>query len=323
MSNARPDNSAHDSRPRVAVLYGGESPQREMSLESGIQVAAALEEAGCSVQTIDPSEIDLRDIDWRGFDLAYIALPDRATGGNSAQSLLEALRVPYCGSDAATSEIAGSKHATKKRLLAHGVPTAPWHVVTDDQTPHDWFQLVAPLGFPLIVKPDGEGGGLGVGKADDADQLQVALAESLLYDPCSLVEPFLAGREFAVGVVNRQTLPLLEVVDSDPNQDRTLDPQPAAVEYRTAAECSTDMATQVKRVAIQACEALGTAGLVQVDLRYDLAGRVYVLEVNANPSLALECPIPRMARLADLSLAELCFGLVEQALVSISGGTTG
>lgn len=307
---------AGDISLRIAVLLGGESPEREISLASGICAAAALDEAGHRPRDIDPAEVDLRDVDWRQFDVAFIALHGGAGEDGRVQGQLEALGVRYTGSGPAASRRGMSKAASKRRFRKCGVPT-PQFVVLDAGKPIDQMrQRVEALGYPLVVKPDAQGSSLGVSLAEDAEQFGPAVADSQLYDDSLVFEPYLAGSEFTVAVLGRQPLPALEVVTDACIFSYTAKYHDSTTDFLPASETGFERAGELEKLATAAAAALETSGLVRVDLRLDLEGRPYVLEVNTVPGLTERSMAPQAARLAGLDMPALCERMVRECLAS-------
>lgn len=301
---------------RVAVLAGGDSPEREISLASGICAAAALEEVGHQVRAIDPAEVDLVEVDWRQFDLCFIALHGGAGEDGRVQKLLDSLHVPYTGSRPAASRLAMSKSASKSRFQQHGVPTPDYVLLHRSEPLPTILTRTAALGYPVVVKPDAQGSSLGVGLARDAEQLQCRLAESQFYDPFLLAERYIAGRELTVAVLGREPLPVLEVLCGEQLLSYDAKYHHATTEYVFDTDLAPAKVREIERVALSACEALGTDGLVRVDLRLDENELPWVLEVNTVPGLTERSLAPRAAAQRGLDLPALCDHLVRACLAA-------
>jgi D-alanine-D-alanine ligase len=299
---------------RIALLAGGDSPEREVSLDSGFCVAAALEQAGHAVRWIDPGEIDLADVDWRAFDVAFNALHGGAGEDGRVQRLLDSLGVLYTGSGAPASQLAMSKSAAKTRFAAHGVPTPEFETVASDDSIHSVLASADRLKMPLVVKPDGGGSSLGVSVAMNADQVQCAFAEALQFDEHVLLERYIPGREFTVAVLDGEPLPLLEVRGAQGvfSYDQKYTPGPVHYVFDTG--LTGGEAQQMLDVAIASAEALGAAGLARVDLRRDEQGAPWVLELNTSPGMTQQSMAPRAAAEAGLEMAMLCDKLVRNCL---------
>lgn len=327
-----------DQPLRVAVLLGGESAEREVSLASGICVAAALEEAGHLARGIDPAEVDLLDVDWQAFDACFIALHGGAGEDGRVQQLLESLGVPYTGSGPAASRLAMSKSSAKERFVERGVPTPRFTLLDSRQSMHEMIECVASLCYPLVVKPDAQGSSLGVSIVRDADDLPRAVAKSQFYDRFVLAEQYIAGREFTVAVLERTALPLLEIrtaakipsplgrgLGEGPKaaefiscplftyEAKYLDPQ---TEYIFQTGLTDHQTHTMVQAAVAAADALGTSGLVRVDLRRDASGKPWVLEVNTIPGMTERSFAPRAAAETGLDMPSLCELLVRNAIAS-------
>ena len=202
-------------RLRVVVLAGGDSAERFISLASGRAAAAALAAVGHEVASIDPAQTDLGDIDWTRHDACFIALHGGAGEDGRVQSRLDELGVPYTGSGPEASRLAMSKSASKERFSAAGIPTPP-HVLlrgANGATHLGWCRL---LGYPLVVKPDGQGSSLGVSLVNDEAALPGALAAALALDPLVLAERWVGPREFTVAaLLDRRPLPLMEILPAE------------------------------------------------------------------------------------------------------------
>lgn len=307
--------SAHASqRLRVALLSGGDSAEREVSLASGEQVAWGLASAGHRVQRFDPFELDLGEIDWRQYDVCFIALHGGAGEDGRIQAALEALGVPYTGSDSAASRLAMSKSAAKERFDGCGVPTLPAVVFNSDEFFDRLASRVAPLGYPLVIKPDAQGSSLGVGFAANADELAARAIDASRYDARLLAEPWVDGREFTVAVLGRQALPLLEIATPQGWFDYQAKYESDATEYRFETGLPDSKVARLQEIAVAAADALQTAGLVRIDLMLARDGRPWVLELNSIPGLTSHSLAPKAAARAGLDFPSLCDWMLQEAL---------
>ncbi len=299
---------------RVAVLAGGNSSERQISILSGWQVASALETAGHQTTWFDPAEVQLAAIPWDEFDACFIALHGGAGEDGRIQQQLERLGVPYTGSGPAASWLAMSKSAGKERFLQAGVPTPDYFLVRSADAPRDIARRARRLGFPLVVKPDSQGSSLGVGIAPDARGLRACLEKAFALDPFAIVERRIEGREFTVAVLDRRPLPLLEIVAAELIFSFDAKYSSPETDYRFESGLPTDIEAELTEVAVGAAEALGTRGLVRVDLMRDRAGRSWVLEVNTVPGLTARSLAPQAAARAGISMPQLCTWMVHDCL---------
>jgi D-alanine-D-alanine ligase len=298
----------------IALLAGGDSAERSVSLNSGREVAAALTAAGHRVEWFDPAVAPLAEIPWPEFDACFLALHGGAGEDGRIQQQLDDLGVVYTGSGPQASKLAMSKSTAKERWVAARVPTLPWTVFQADQPFDQTLVDCQPLGWPLVVKPESQGSSLGVGVATDAGQLAQRITESRQFDSLTLVEPWIDGREFTVALLDREPLPLLEIVA--PRQVFDFDAKYSAggAEHRFDVDLPAEARIRLQSVAVAAAAALETRGLVRVDLMVDRVGRPWVLELNTLPGLTATSLAPRAAAQAGLDLAALCQWMVLDAL---------
>ena len=203
---------------RVAVLLGGPSAEREVSLMSGRAVVAALRERGVDAEAFDPAERDLWTLKRDGYDRVFIALHGRYGEDGTVQGALETLGIPYTGSGVMASALAMDKWRTKLVWIAAGIPTPRFRVVDRRSDP---MRLVAELGLPLIVKPAREGSTIGITKVStvDHDEVRLAIDEAARHDPLILAEEFVAGAELTASIVGREALPLIRIEAPQGNYD--------------------------------------------------------------------------------------------------------
>ena len=230
---------------KVAVLLGGPSAEREVSLMSGNGVLAALREKGVDAHPFDPAERDLFDLKRDGFARVFIALHGRFGEDGTVQGALETLRIPYTGSGVMASALAMDKWRTKLVWLASGIPTPNYRVV-DART--DWMRVVAELGLPLIVKPAREGSTIGITKVAkvDHDELAVAYAEAAKHDSLVLVEEFVTGAELTASIVNGRALPLIRIEAPQGNYDYHAKYFSDETKYFCPAACPTRKETEIR-----------------------------------------------------------------------------
>jgi len=304
----------NDTSLTIVVLAGGDSAERDVSLVSGRCVQRALEEAGYRVRRVDPALQPLENVDWSDVDACFIALHGGAgEDGRVQQALLEG-GVPYTGSGPAASRLAMSKSAAKERFLQAGVPTPDYVLLNQADSPQVAAGKVAPLGFPLVVKPEGQGSSLGVSIVPSAEDLGRAVAAAHRFDPFAIAETYVAGRELTVSVLGRRPLDVLEIVPPDGLFDYEAKYRAPATEYRFKTGLSPEHLAYVAQTAVAAAAALGTAGLVRVDLLLDEVGLPWVLEVNTVPGLTDRSMAPMAAARAGLSMPRLCDWMIREGL---------
>lgn len=299
---------------RVAVLYGGTSAERTISLISGECVAAALESAGHVVELIDPARDDLAEVPWSRFDACFIALHGGAGEDGRIQRRLELLRVSYTGSGPAASRLAMSKSSSKERFVQAGVVTPPYVLFHGDDPLSAVAEKIAPLRYPVVVKPDSQGSSLGVGLCRSRDELALRIAESRRYEDYLLAEQYVRGREFTVGLLGRDPLPVLEIVTPRGWFDYDAKYESVTTAYGFADDLFPGTVSELEQAAVSAAESLGTSGLVRVDMLLDRAGEPWVLEVNTVPGLTDHSLAPKAAAHAGMDMAALCEWMVLDCL---------
>jgi D-alanine-D-alanine ligase len=302
---------------RVAVLAGGDSAEREISLQSGAAVCAALHQAGHQTIAIDPAGRDLADIDWSRIDACFIALHGGAGEDGRVQHELDRLGVPYTGSGPEACRLAMSKSAAKRRFVECRVPTAPWIFVDADDARANLDARVAPLGYPLIVKPDAEGSSLGVALVETPSALQPAVDAAAAYGSRVLVEPRLHGREFTIALVGERALPIIEIVTPEPTFSYEAKYISSLTEHRFDFDLDTRTRVELLHAAVGAARAIGTRGLARVDLIAGRDGGARVLEVNTVPGLTPHSLAPLAAERAGWSMPVLCHGLLRECLAGV------
>jgi len=299
---------------RVALLAGGDSPEREVSLASGRQAASALRAGGHQVAQFDPAEQVLERIAWEKFDVCFLALHGGAGEDGRVQAWLERRAIPYTGSGPAASRLAMHKSEAKRRLRAAGVPTPDWVLLKPDLTSEQEARLASGIPGPLVVKPNAQGSSLGVSLVEKLDRLPAAVAEARRFDPLVLVERFVAGRELTVALLGREALPVIEIVRPGVLFDYHAKYSSTATGYEFAGDLRPIKLQEVQQVAAAAAETLHTRGLVRVDLILDHHQRPWVLEVNTLPGMTEHSLVPKAAARAGLSMTELCNWMLRDAL---------
>ena len=290
---------------KVAVLLGGPSSEREVSLMSGNAVLAALRERGVDAHPFDPAERDLWELKRDGFDRVFIALHGRFGEDGTVQGALETLKIPYTGSGVMASALAMDKWRTKLVWQAAGIPTPRYRVV-DART--DWMGVVAALGLPLIVKPAREGSTIGITKVAkvDHDELAVAYAEAARHDALVLVEEFVAGRELTASIVNGRALPLIRIEAPQGNYDYHNKYFSDETKYHCPAGLPDAQEQEIRATCLSAFAVVGCSGWGRLDLILRADGSYSLLEVNTSPGMTGHSLVPMAARQAGIAFPDLC-----------------
>ncbi len=298
----------------VAVLMGGPSSEREISLKSGAAVARALREAGHTVHEIDVTGRMLPDLPL-GTDAVFPALHGEFGEDGGIQALLEANRIPYVGSGPRASRLMMDKAAAKDLVAQHGIPTPKYHLLTERDMP-----LPADLTLPLIVKPSRQGSSVGLSRLDTADPepWQQALKAAFAVDREVLAEEFVEGPEITVGVLHGQALPVVEIVPPEGclfDFDAKYTYARGQTHYLCPPETIGEQTQlQAQTLASKAAELLGARHLVRVDFLVDRDGQPVFLEANSLPGFTATSLLPKAAAAVGISFPELCAGLVQAAL---------
>jgi D-alanine-D-alanine ligase len=299
---------------KVAVLMGGPSSEREISLLSGNAVVKALREQGVDAHAFDPAERDLWDLRREGFARAFIALHGRFGEDGTVQGVLETLKVPYTGSGVMASGLAMDKWRTKLVWLASGIATPRYRVV---DTHTDWMQAVAELGLPLIVKPAREGSTIGITKVStvDHDELALAYAEAAKHDPLVLLEEFVAGTELTASILGRRALPLIRIEAPQGNYDYHNKYFSDETKYYCPSGLDPALEERIRADALAAFDVVGCEGWGRLDLILRPDGRYTFLEVNTSPGMTGHSLVPMAAKQAGMSFPELCVEILGGAHV--------
>ena len=307
---------------RVAVLAGGRSPEREVSLRSGHRVSSALESRGHDVALVDPGEMPLVETLAAGaFDVCAIALHGKDGEDGTVQRVLETLGVPYTGTGPFACQIAFDKVLAKETLRAHGISTPPWAVVQasalrDLSAGAILSAVVERVGLPAVVKPARAGSAMGISFVEREGDLPAAVMGALSFADATVVESKVEGTEVAGAIVGAppEVLPLVEIVPKSGVYDYASRYTSGATEYFAPARLGHEIASEAASVAAQAFSALGLRDVARADLIVDPAGTAHVLEVNVSPGMTETSLVPMAASAAGMELSDVWDRLVRLAL---------
>jgi D-alanine-D-alanine ligase len=299
------------SGKKIAVLMGGLSAEREVSLSSGAAVMDALKDAGYNAMPVvydGPGLVqDLYDIKP---DLVFLALHGKFGEDGTVQGLLQTMGVPYTGTGVTGSAIAMDKAITKKLLKYHDIPTAKFVVLRKDSD----TSAVGRIGYPVVVKPSTQGSTIGMSFVYSGDELAPALNLAFSHDMEAVVEKYIEGREVTAGILGDSALPLVEIVPRSGVYDYDAKYLTHDTKYVCPAELDEALETRLKALAKEVFSVLQGYGYARVDFRVDREGNPYVLEMNTLPGMTSTSLLPKAAAAAGLSFGQLIELMLEGAL---------
>ncbi len=304
---------------KVAVLMGGRSAEREVSLMSGQGVLQALRASGVDAHAFDPAQRELGELRREGFARCFIALHGRHGEDGTVQGALELLGIPYTGSGVMASSIAMDKAMTKRVWLAEGLPT-PRHVLVrrDAHSTVDAHALVRTLGLPLIVKPAREGSSIGVTKVSALAQVAAALQQAAACHDDILCEQCIVGDEVTIPVLGEgdtaHALPVIRIVAPEGNYDYQNKYFTDDTQYLVPCGLPAGEEAAIQSLVVKAYQVLGCRGWGRIDVMIDAATRQpYLLEINTSPGMTGHSLVPMSARAAGMSYEALCLHLLQHA----------
>ena len=297
---------------KVAVLFGGRSAEREVSLRSGAMVLNALRRRGVDAHPFDPQQRDLAALIAEKFDRVFIMLHGRYGEDGTIQGVLELLGIPYTGSGVLASALAMDKWRTKLVWQAAGIPTPRYELLT---AASDLDAVAARLGLPLMVKPANEGSSIGMSKVHDGADLEEAYTLAANYDSVVLAEKFIDGIELTAAVLGGEALPLIRL--ETPREFYDYEAKYLTNDTRYIIPCglTPDAEGALQQQVLAAFAALGCSGWGRVDLMLDAAGKPWFIEVNTSPGMTDHSLVPMAARHAGLSFEDLAVRILELAHV--------
>lgn len=305
----------HAEFGKVAVLMGGRSAEREISLMSGGGVLHALREQGVDAHAFDPALRDLSDLRREGYTRCFIALHGRFGEDGTVQGALELMGIPYTGSGVMPSAVAIDKVMTKRVWRAEGLPTPAWRVVDSARATRE---ALAELGAPMIVKPSREGSTIGLTRVTSTAQCDAAYELAARHDPEVLCEQFIRGDEVTGAVLgcgaSARALPLIRIVAPGGNYDYQHKYFTDDTRYLVPCELPEGEEAHIQQLILQAYRTLGCRGWARADVMIDATTRQpYLLEINTAPGMTSHSLVPMSARAAGLGYGDLCLELLRTA----------
>ncbi len=307
---------------KVAVLMGGSSAEREVSLMSGKGVLAALQSKGVDAHAFDPSQQDLGELRKQGFARCFIALHGRHGEDGTVQGALELLGIPYTGPGVMASSIAMDKIMTKRIWRFEGLSTPEWRMAASEQDTRD---ALAALGAPMIVKPAREGSTIGLSKVSSPEECAQAYALASRYDPEVLCEQFIEGMETTCAVLGQgrsaKALPVIKIVAPEGNYDYQNKYFTDTTQYFCPSGLPAEMEAAIRDLAEKAFRTLGCRGWSRADVMVRASDQqLFLLEINTSPGMTSHSLVPMAARATGMSYEDLCLHLVAHASTDAAQG---
>ncbi|MEK5758992.1 D-alanine--D-alanine ligase [Acinetobacter variabilis] len=300
---------------KVAVLLGGKSAEREVSLDSGTAVLEALVRSGVNAEAFDPQERSVTEL--VNYDRAFVVLHGRGGEDGQIQGVLEWLNIPYTGTGVQGSAIGMDKVKTKQVWQGSELPTAPYRIVTKNSNAQE---IVSALDLPLIIKPVHEGSSIGMSKVEKVEDFADAIAKATEHDAVVMAEKWITGREFTIVILNGQALPVIRL---QPPEDVAFYDYEAKyqrndVEYGIPCGLSESEEKELQALALRAFQAVGASGWGRIDAMQDEQGNFWLLEVNTVPGMTSHSLVPKAAAAVGYSFDALCVAILEQTLNGVA-----
>lgn len=294
---------------KVAVLLGGESGEREVSIQSGQAVLAALVRQGVDAHAFDPKYQEMSELE--AFDRVFIALHGRFGEDGTVQRILDSMRIPYTGSGVTASAIGMDKWQTKLKWAEAGVITPAFELVNAHS---DFAAIETKLGLPLFVKPANEGSSIGISKVKQAGDLKAAYTLAAQADPLVIAEQYIGGGEYTVGILGDMALPIVRIVPKTEFYDYEAKYIRDDTEYLCPCGLSAVTEAKIQQEALDAFRAIGCRGWGRVDFLMDESGQHYFLELNTSPGMTSHSLVPMAAKAAGISFDALVMAILATTL---------
>ncbi|WP_299080838.1 D-alanine--D-alanine ligase [uncultured Paraglaciecola sp.] len=301
---------------KVAVMFGGDSAERDVSLNSGKAVLKGLLELGVDAHAFDPAEQPLTLLLEQKIQRVVIVLHGRGGEDGSLQGALQQLNIPYSGTGVLGSALCMDKIRSKQVWQSLGLPTAKYKIA--DKRSFDAGSceaIMADLGNEVMVKPAQEGSSIGMAKVNSASQLETAVQDAFKYDDKVLIEQFIHGSEYTVSILNGKALPSISMSTPREFYDYTAKYQADSTVYRCPSGLSEELEAKLGELALEAFDALAGSGWGRVDFMQDKLGRFYLLEANTVPGMTEKSLVPLAAKQSGMSFAELSLAVLQTAEV--------
>ncbi|MBU0689453.1 MAG: D-alanine--D-alanine ligase [Gammaproteobacteria bacterium] len=297
---------------KVAVLFGGRSAEREVSLKSGAAVLAALQRSGVDAHAFDPAERELSELKAEKFDRVFMMLHGRFGEDGTVQGALELMDIPYTGSGVMASAIGMDKWRTKLIWQAAGLPIPEYEALT---APTDWNAVAEHLDLPLFMKPASEGSSVGVIKVKSVEALPAAYAEAAKHDKVVIAESFMSGGEYTVAILNGKALPAIKIEPASEFYDYEAKYLRDDTRYLCPCGLDAEQEAEMQHMAQLGFQLIGGQGWGRVDFLRGEDGKMYLLEANTAPGMTDHSLVPMAARQAGIGFDQLVVQILEGAHV--------
>lgn len=304
-------SQVQDKFGKVAVLLGGKSAERQVSLNSGQSVLDALLRSGVNAEAFDPLTRPVTEL--TAYDRAFIVLHGRGGEDGQIQGVLDWLNIPYTGTRVQGSAIGMDKVKTKQIWQGSELPTAPYRLITADT---NFNEVIDKLGLPLIIKPVHEGSSIGMSKVEKTEDFETALSKATTHDSIVMAEQWITGSEYTVVILNGEALPVIRL---EPPKDVAFYDYEAKykrndTQYGIPSGLSDADEKHLKELALRAFQAVGASGWGRIDAMRDEQGNFWLLEVNTVPGMTDHSLVPKAAQAIGLNFDQLCLTILEQTL---------
>jgi D-alanine-D-alanine ligase len=297
---------------KVAVLFGGRSAEREVSLKSGAAVLAALQRSGVDAHAFDPAERELSELKTEKFDRVFMMLHGRFGEDGTVQGALELMGIPYTGSGVMASAIGMDKWRSKLIWQAAGLPIPEYEALT---APTDWNAVAEHLDLPLFMKPASEGSSVGVIKVKTVEALPAAYAEAAKHDKVVIAESFMSGGEYTVAILNGKALPAIKIEPASEFYDYEAKYLRDDTRYLCPCGLDAEQEAEMQHMAQLGFQLIGGQGWGRVDFLRGEDGKMYLLEANTAPGMTDHSLVPMAARQAGIAFDQLVVQILESAHV--------
>ncbi|QCI16469.1 D-alanine--D-alanine ligase [Buchnera aphidicola (Aphis craccivora)] len=305
-------------KKKVAVLFGGNSTERKISIASGYAVLKSLIRSGINAHPFDTRDFPIMQLRKQNFNTAYIALHGKGGEDGSIQGILEYLNIPYTGSGIMTSSIAFDKKKTKLLWKSSGLPVLPdIYIKKADMLKNFNFlstKNFCTLKYPLVVKPNNQGSSIGIKLVNSKDQLKNAIEITFNYSDTILVEKFIKGTEYTVSILDKKILPAIKIITKNHFYDYAAKYQLSSTKYVCPSGLNLEQEKELKKIAKKAWSILGCNGCARIDLILDNNNKFWLLEINTIPGMTNRSLLPISANAIGISFDELVLKILNTTI---------